>query len=99
MNAASIYGISPAHQLEVETLRDQRDLYRSLLLSEPVALAAGMSCALAGVEQLRKLLREPARRFTARSSACSVNSTPWPTRCCPCTCQRSAAASRMRSPR
>lgn len=65
MNAASIYGVSPAHQVEVETLRDQRDLYRSLLLSEPVALAAGMSCALASVDQLRKLLREPTRDSAA----------------------------------
>lgn len=65
MNAASIYGTSPAHQIEVETLRDQRDLYRSLLLSEPAALAAGMSCALASVEQLRKLLREPTRDSAA----------------------------------
>src|ERR1039457_1658980 len=57
MNDTSIYAMSPAHQLEIETLRDQRDLYRTLLLSEPAALGAGMTHALGSVEQLRALLR------------------------------------------
>ena len=65
MNDTSIYAVSPAFQLELETLRDQRDLYRALLLSEPTALAAGMTHALASVEQLRSLLRTPTREGAA----------------------------------
>jgi two-component system, chemotaxis family, sensor kinase CheA len=65
MNDTSIYAMSPAHQLEIETLRDQRDLYRTLLLSEPATLGAGMTHALASVEQLRALLRAPTRDSTA----------------------------------
>jgi two-component system chemotaxis sensor kinase CheA len=65
MNDTSIYAMSPAHQLEIETLRDQRDLYRTLLLSEPAALGAGMTHALGSVEQLRALLRAPTRDGTA----------------------------------
>lgn len=65
MNDTSIYSVSPAFQLELETLRDQRDLYRALLLSEPAALAAGMTHALGSVEQLRSLLRTPTREGAA----------------------------------
>jgi two-component system, chemotaxis family, sensor kinase CheA len=65
MNDTSMFAMSPAHQIEIETLRDQRDLYRSLLLSEPAALGAGLTQALAGVEQLRALLRTPTRDSTA----------------------------------
>jgi two-component system, chemotaxis family, sensor kinase CheA len=61
MNDTSIYAISPAQQLEIETLRDQRDLYRSLLLSEIDALGTGLTQALGSVEQLRALLRAPTR--------------------------------------
>jgi chemotaxis protein histidine kinase CheA len=61
MNDTSIHAMSPTHRLEIETLRDQRDLYRSLLLSEPTALGAGMTQALGSVEQLRTLLRMPTR--------------------------------------
>src|SRR5262249_427021 len=66
MNDTSISVLSPAQQqLEIETLRDQRDLYRSLLLSEPTALGAGLNYALASVEQLRELLRAPTRDSAA----------------------------------
>jgi two-component system, chemotaxis family, sensor kinase CheA len=65
MNDTSIYAMSPAQQLEIETLRDQRDLYRSLLLSEPNALGVGLNHALASVEQLRELLRVPTRDSAA----------------------------------
>jgi signal transduction histidine kinase len=65
MNDTSICSVSPAFQLELETLRDQRDLYRALLLSEPTALAMGMSHALGSVEQLRSLLRTPTRESAA----------------------------------
>jgi signal transduction histidine kinase len=65
MSDTSIYATSPAFQLELETLRDQRDLYRSLLLSEATALGAGMSHALASVERLRLLLRTPTREGAA----------------------------------
>jgi two-component system, chemotaxis family, sensor kinase CheA len=63
MNDTSIYGhaLSPAQQLEIETLRDQRDLYRSLLLSEIDVLGTGLAQALGSVEQLRELLRAPTR--------------------------------------
>ncbi len=66
MNDTSISVMSPAQQqLEIETLRDQRDLYRSLLLSEPTALGVGLNHALASVEQLRELLRVPTRDSAA----------------------------------
>jgi signal transduction histidine kinase len=61
MSDTSISAYSPSQRLEIESLRDQRDLYRSLLLSEPEALAMGLSHALASVEQLRALLRIPTR--------------------------------------
>jgi len=57
--------ISPSFQLELETLRDQRDLYRSLLLSEPVALADGMTRALASVREIQSLLQAPTRESAA----------------------------------
>ncbi len=61
MNDTSLIALSPSQQLEIETLRDQRDLYRALLLSEPVTLASGLGRALGSVEQLRSLLRAPTR--------------------------------------
>jgi signal transduction histidine kinase len=57
--------VSPSFQLELETLRDQRDLYRSLLLSEPVALASGMTQALASVRQIQSLLQASTRESAA----------------------------------
>jgi signal transduction histidine kinase len=65
MNDTSIYALSPAHQVEIETLRDQRDLYRSLLLSELPSLGTGLTQALACVEQLRGMLRAPTRDQTS----------------------------------
>lgn len=61
MNDTSIYALSPAQQLELETLRDQRDLYRSLLLSDIDALGIGLTQALGSAEQLRTLLRAQTR--------------------------------------
>ena len=65
MNDTSICALSPAHQVEIETLREQRDLYRSLLLSELTSLGTGLSQALACVEQLRGVLRAPTRDQTS----------------------------------
>jgi len=53
--------LPPSVQLELESLRDQRDLYRSLLLAEPPMLAAFMTQALETVERLRSSLRTPTR--------------------------------------
>jgi signal transduction histidine kinase len=62
MSDTSIMALSPSQQqLEIETLRDQRDLYRALLLSEIEALGTGLTQALACAEQLRSLLRAPTR--------------------------------------
>jgi two-component system, chemotaxis family, sensor kinase CheA len=61
MNDTSIYALSPTQQLEIESLRDQRDLYRSLLLSEIDTLGTGLTQALGSVEQLRTLLRAQTR--------------------------------------
>jgi signal transduction histidine kinase len=61
MNDTSICALSPATQAEIETLRDQRDLYRSLLLSELPALGNGLTQALVCVEELRAVLRAPTR--------------------------------------
>ena len=57
--------VSPSFQLELETLRDQRDLYHSLLLSEPVALANGLTQALSSVRQIQSLLQAPTRESAA----------------------------------
>jgi signal transduction histidine kinase len=65
MNDTSICALSPAGQLEIETLRDQRDLYRSLLLSDLPTLAQCLPRALTCVEQLRAALRAPTRDQTS----------------------------------
>jgi chemotaxis protein histidine kinase CheA len=65
MNDTTIQSLEPNFRLELETLRDQRDLYRSLLLAEPAALGAGMALALATVERLRQRLRSPTRESGA----------------------------------
>jgi two-component system, chemotaxis family, sensor kinase CheA len=65
MNETSIHSLSPSFQLELETLRDQRDLYRSLLLSEPALLERGMTQGLASVQQIQSLLRAPTRHSAA----------------------------------
>ena len=57
--------LPPAVQLEIEGLRDQRDLYRSLLLAEPTMLAAFMTHALETVERIRAALRTPTRDQSA----------------------------------
>jgi len=61
VNDTSMQGLSPSFQLEIETLRDQRDLYRSLLLSEPASLERGMTQGLASTQEIQSLLRAPAR--------------------------------------
>ena len=65
MSDTSIFALSPAQQLEIEALRDQRDLYRSLLLSDLNALGEGLPLALSCVEQLRQTLRTPTRDQTS----------------------------------
>jgi two-component system, chemotaxis family, sensor kinase CheA len=57
--------LSPAVQFELSTLRDQRDLYRSLLLSDPVELAAFLTLALQSVDVIRATLRHPTREPAA----------------------------------
>lgn len=53
--------LPPSLLLELETLRDQRDLFRSLLLCEPDALAVFLQGALETVERIRMTLRSPTR--------------------------------------
>jgi two-component system chemotaxis sensor kinase CheA len=53
--------LSTALQGELDALRDQRDLYRSLLLSEPEQLGQFMALALETVESLRSTVRTPTR--------------------------------------
>jgi signal transduction histidine kinase len=65
MNDTTILGLSPAFRMELETLRDQRDLYRSLLLSETAALERGMNQGLASAQQIQSLLRTPTRDSAA----------------------------------
>jgi signal transduction histidine kinase len=62
---AQARALPPSVQLELDNLRDQRDLYRSLLLCEPAALAIFMSHALRTVENIRDLLRTPTREAGA----------------------------------
>jgi len=65
MNEAVARMLPPAVQLELDNLRDQRDLYRSLLLSEPAQLATFMAHALQTVERIRSSLRTPTREPAA----------------------------------
>jgi two-component system chemotaxis sensor kinase CheA len=64
-DTAQAQTLSPALQAELDALRDQRDLYRSLLLSEPEPLAEFMDLALETVESLRSTLRMPTRESGA----------------------------------
>jgi hypothetical protein len=57
MNESAIQALPQAFLVELETLRDQRDLYRSLLLSELPPLASFMAQALETVERIRAELR------------------------------------------
>jgi signal transduction histidine kinase len=57
--------VSPAVQLELDMLRDQRDLYRSLLLAEPESLRSFLRIALKTVEGVRVSLRTPTRDHAA----------------------------------
>src|SRR6185437_12084767 len=61
MTDVTAHLLPPAVQLELEALRDQRDLYRSLLLAEPAMLAAFMTHALETVERIRTSLRTSTR--------------------------------------
>ncbi len=61
MNGSVAHTLPPSVQLELDNLRDQRDLYRSLLLSEPAKLAEFMTHALQTVEHIRSSLRAPTR--------------------------------------
>jgi hypothetical protein len=65
MSDTTIQALEPSLRLELETLRDQRDLYRSLLLAEPAALGPGMTRALETVQHIRQLLRAPTRESGA----------------------------------
>jgi two-component system chemotaxis sensor kinase CheA len=64
VNESAIQALPQAFLIEIETLRDQRDMYRSLLLSELAPLAACMTHALETVERIRAALR-----MTTRDSA------------------------------
>jgi signal transduction histidine kinase len=61
MTETALHILSPALQTEFDSVRDQRDLYRTLLLAEPAPLAAFMSLALETVENIRAALRMPTR--------------------------------------
>jgi signal transduction histidine kinase len=65
MNDSLIQAMPPALLVEMETLRDQRDLYRSLLLAELEPLAACMTHALETVERIRAALRMTTRDDSA----------------------------------
>ena len=61
MTDSVIQAMPQALLVEIESLRDQRDLYRSLLLSELEPLAACMTHALETVERIRAALRVTTR--------------------------------------
>jgi signal transduction histidine kinase len=65
MNESAIQAMPQAFLVELETLRDQRDLYRSLLLSELTPLASFMAHALETVERIRAALRLSTRDASA----------------------------------
>ncbi len=61
MTDSTIQSLPQGLLVELETLRDQRDLYRSLLLSELAPLASCMAHALETVERIRTALRTSTR--------------------------------------
>jgi signal transduction histidine kinase len=61
MTETALQTLSPALQQELDMLRDQRDLFRSLLLAETEPLAQFIAAALEAVETLRSTLRQPTR--------------------------------------
>ncbi len=61
MTDSTIQSLPQGVLVELETLRDQRDLYRSLLLSELAPLASCMAHALETVERIRAVLRTSTR--------------------------------------
>ena len=65
MNDSAIQPLPETLLVEIDTLRDQRDLYRSLLLSELVPLARCMAHALETVERIRAALRLSTRDAAA----------------------------------
>jgi signal transduction histidine kinase len=52
---------SDALQMELEAVREERDLYRSLLLAEPTALSNYLTHAQEACDEIRASLRQPAR--------------------------------------
>jgi signal transduction histidine kinase len=65
VNETAIHALTPAVQSEFDALREQRDLYRSLLLCEPGPLSIFMGYALDTVESLRSALRVQTRSSEA----------------------------------
>jgi two-component system, chemotaxis family, sensor kinase CheA len=65
MSDSTIRSIPQDLLVEIETLRDQRDLYRSLLLSELLPLAGCMAHSLETVERIRAALRVSTRDGSA----------------------------------
>jgi signal transduction histidine kinase len=65
MDDSAIQGVPQALLVEIDMLRDQRDLYRSLLLSELAPLGVCMAHALETVERIRAALRLSTRDAAA----------------------------------
>ncbi len=65
MSEESAPAVPPSLQLELDLLRDQRDLYRTLLLADPESLRSFMRVALSAVEAVRVSLRTPTRDTSA----------------------------------
>jgi two-component system chemotaxis sensor kinase CheA len=65
MSDTAYQSMPPALQHEFDAIRDQRDLYRSLLLSEPEPLALFINRGLETVESMRSTLRVPTRNGAA----------------------------------
>ena len=83
MNESAIQALPQAFVVELETLRDQRDLYRSLLLSEPVALAGPFQRLAAGGWRLffaaaSAALERRATRWRSRSARSARAGSIWP---------------------
>jgi signal transduction histidine kinase len=65
MNQPAAITLTQSLQVEFDSIRDQRDLFRSLLLCEPEPLAAFLNLALESVESIRAALRMTARDAAA----------------------------------
>ncbi len=65
LNDSAILSLPQTLKMEIEVLRDQRDMYRSLLLADPQELNAFLSRAMNSIDRLHSLVHTPTRDTTS----------------------------------